>query len=385
MWYMNKRYAAGVLNGLVLFVLFGMILLWLAHTGRPLGTRSERGGQSVPVLSLPAAAEPDAGGLVTVPVLLTTNGAQVAGLIFSLDLDQDCLVFDPGDVDGSGTPDAAAVSVPTDFQATVSHDAADTDSELDVVIADFSPPHAFLPNGPLVSVRLAVACWPDPGETRDIALSFSLAPAVSFALPAGGALYGSAVDGAVHVTGGDTQPTPAATATSTPTPTVRPTTEPTLELTPTPTHPGGQPTSPLPPPAGADIDDDRDGIYSYEDGCRDADGDGLPGYLDADDDGDGIPTIVEGRGDADGGGIPNFLDLDSNDNGIPDAVEVGEDPYHPADKNQNGIWDFVEMPLYLPDIMRGEDADEGGAATARRSQLEPESGSITLRRCNYQA
>lgn len=358
---MSKRFAAGVLNGLSLFVLLSMILLWLAHVESPLGTRSIRGALGAPVLSLPAAAEPGAGGLVTVPVLLTTNGAQVAGLIVSLDLDQNCLVFDPADADGSGIPDAVAVSAPADFQVAVSYDAADADSELDVVIADFSPPHALLPDGELVSVRLAVACWPPQGETRDLALPFSMAPAASFSLPSGGSLYGSTVDGAVHVTGGDVQPTPAATATSTPTPPPLPTSVPTPE--PTPTPPGGQPSSPLPPPAGANIDDDRDGIYSYEDGWRDADGDGLPGFLDADDDGDGIPTVVEGRGDADGGGIPNFLDLDSNDNGIPDAIEVGDDPYHPADRNQNGIWDFVEMSLYLPEIMWGEDADTGGTAT----------------------
>jgi hypothetical protein len=350
---MNKRVAAGIVNGVVFFVLAGMILLWLVHTGRPIGARSESGALDAPVLSLPAAAEPDASGLVTVPVLFTTNGAQVAGLMFSMDLEEDCLVFDPADADGSGVPDAAAVSVPPDFGVAVTYNAADGDSELDVVIADYSPPHALLPDGALVTVLLAVACWPPAGETRDIALRFSGAPSASFSLPAGGALYGSTVDGAVHVTGDAAQPTPGATATATPTPTIMPAPEPTLTLTPTP--PGRQPDSPLPPPAGANIDDDLDGVYSYEEGYRDADGDSLPNFLDADDDGDGIPTIIEGRGDADGGGVPNFLDLDSNDNGIPDAVEVGPDPYHPVDKNHNGIWDFVEMPLYLPDIVRGEE------------------------------
>lgn len=349
---MYKRLAAGVANGLILFVLAGTILLLLVHVGRPSGTGSESGALGAPVLSLPAAAEPNAGGLVTVPVQLTTNGAQVAGLMFSLDLEEDCLVFDPADADGSGIPDAAAVSVPPDFSVAVTYDAADADSELDVVIADYSPPHALLPDGALVTVLLAVACWPPAGQTRDIPLRFSGAPSASFSLPAGGAVYGSTVDGAVHVTGRAAQPTPAATATATPTPTTIPTLAPTPTSTPTP---GRQPDSPLPPPAGANIDDDFDGVYSYEEGHRDTDGDSLPNFLDADDDGDGIPTIIEGRGDADGGGVPNFLDLDSNDNGIPDAVEVGPDPYHPADDNQNGIWDFVEMTLFLPNVMRGEE------------------------------
>jgi hypothetical protein len=347
---MCKRLAAGTLIGLALFVPVGMILLSFVHLGRPFGARSESGAQGTPVLALPAGAEPGAGGLVSVPVLLTTNGTQVAGLMFSLDLDQDCLVFDPADADGNAIPDAVAVAVPHDFSVAVTYDAADADSELDVVIADYSPPHALLSDGALVTVLLAVACWPPAGQTREIPLRFSVAPAASFSLPAGGALYGTAVDGVVHVTGGSTQPTPRATATPTPTPI--PPSEPTP--TPTPTPPVRQPDSPLPPPAGANIDDDVDGVYSYEEGYHDTDGDGLTNFLDADDDGDGIPTIIEGRGDADGGGVPNFLDLDSNDNGIPDAVEVGPDPFHPADKNQNGIWDFVEMPLYLPDVMREE-------------------------------
>lgn len=386
---MVRRNAAGILNGLVLLVLFGMILLWLARPARPIGTRSESGTLGAPILSLPATAVPDAGGLVTVPVSLTANGAQVAGLMFSLDLDQDCLIFDPADADGRGIPDAVGVSVPPEFQVAVAYDAADADSELDVVIADYSPPHALLADGTLVTVLLAVACWPPAGETHDIPLLFSVAPAVSFSLPAGSALYGSAVDGAVQVRGVDMQPTPGATATATPfpttTPTVTLTAEPTRQFTPTPTPPSGQPDSPLPPPAGGDIDDDRDGIYSYEDGWRDDDGDGLPGFLDADDDGDGIPTIVEGRSDADGGGIPNFLDLDSNDNGIPDAIEVGEDPYHPADRNQNGIWDFVEMSLYLPEIMWGEDEDAGDTATFQPYRSRSAGGSVTGLRCDYQA
>jgi hypothetical protein len=333
-------------------LLYGLLLLRLTPVlapGLPPSTGEVQAVAVTPLLWVPLGLEPAADGMVAVPVRLTPNGAAVASVLFSLDLDAACLVFDPADDDHNGVPDAITNPLPPAFTVSTVYAAEDGDGELDFIIADYSPPYAALPDDVLLIVQLGVACHPAPGATLEIPLRFSSAPAASFAAPSGSALRGATAAGSIRVGSTDSAPTLAPTATSTPGATLTPTptaTLPPVEVTPTPE--AGQPPSPLPPPAGQSSDEDGDGVFSYEDGYYDWDGDGVPNYLDADDDGDGIPTRLEGRGDADGSGIPNFLDTDANDNGVPDAVEAGADPEHPADRNGNGIWDFVEMPVYLP-------------------------------------
>jgi outer membrane biosynthesis protein TonB len=304
-------------------------------------------------------------------------------MLFSLDLDQQCLHFDPRDSDGDRIPDAIQIATPGGYVVTVAYDAQDGDGELDFVIIDYSPPYTVLPDGPLLTVTVSILCLPGEGETLDIPLLFSRAPAASFAMPSGSALRGATVDGSIHLEGPGVEPTPeisptgtitpalTATITATETPAETVTPQPTEMLTETPTPepptatpplsptPGAtqtpgppQPPSPLPPPRGGTADDDGDGLYTYEEANLDTDGDGLSNTQDLDDDGDGIPTLLEGRGDADGSSLPNYLDLDSNDNGTPDAIEAGPDPAHPVDGNRNTIPDFIEMPLYLPYLVR---------------------------------
>jgi hypothetical protein len=304
---------------------------------------SAAGVLGTPVLSLPSGAAPAADGLVAVPVQLTVEETSIGSVLFSLDIDQACLVFDPADANRDGVPDAVTFSAPPAFISSVAYNPQDIDGELDFVIADYSPPYATLPSGVLVTLRLGVACPPENDASLALPLPFSQTPAASFARPSGSALHGVTVDGSILVDGSITLPTPAATATATP---ARPAPVPTQSLTPTP----GQT---VPPPNNRD--DDNDGLYSREEGDFDWDGDGEPNYLDSDDDDDGIPTLLEGRGDADGNGVPNYLDLDSNDNAVPDAVEAGPNPRQPLDNNDNGIWDYLEpagKPLYLPLIVR---------------------------------
>jgi hypothetical protein len=332
--------------------------LQVLGASRPGSVRAENGAQGEPLLWIPVGLTPAEDGLVAVPVQLTPNGAAVAGLLFSLDIDQGCLVFDPADADRNGIPDAITIHLGTAFVVSVVYDAQDSDGELDFILADYSPPYATLPADVLVTVRIGVACAAPDGELREVPLPFSAAPGPSFAAPSGSALRGSTSAGSIYLGAAGIVPTPAPTATSTPpAPPATPILIPSPTATPpppTPTPDTGQPPSPLPPPAGQASDEDDDGVISYEDGFYDWDGDGAPNFLDPDDDGDGIPTRVEGRGDADGSGLPNYLDIDANDNGIPDAVEAGQNPHDPQDANGNGIRDFVEMRLYLAQLGRSE-------------------------------
>jgi hypothetical protein len=362
MW---RKWTNGALVGLMLAAIMGTMMLGAGARlrvlpgSRPGSVHEGDGAQGGPLLWIPAGLSPAEDGMVAAPVQLAPNGAAVAGVLFSLDIDQGCLVFDPADADRNGVPDAITIHLGPAFVVSVVYDAQDSDGELDFILADYSPPYATLPADVLVTVRMGVACSAPGSEVLVIPLPFSASPGPSFAAPSGSALRGSTSAGSISVGEPGSVPTPLPTATSTPqaplpdlpTSTPSPTSTP-LPATPTPDS--GQPPSPQPPPAGQASDDDADGLMSYEDGFFDWDGDGVPNFLDPDDDGDGIPTRVEGRGDADGSGLPNYLDTDANDNGIPDAVEAGEDPFAPEDVNGNGIPDFVEMRLYMAQLVRGE-------------------------------
>lgn len=341
-----KQMSAGIVFTCLALALaitiFGLLPQWrtignLAGPGAPAGQPlAPTSGQ--PVLALPSQLAPGSDGMASVPVQLTTSGVTLVSAIFSLDIDQACLVFDPVDADGNGRPDAVTFNTPRGFNTSVAYDATDTDGELDFVVADYMPPYAQLSDGVLFTVRLAVVCWPGGAAARDIPLTFAAAPALSFGLPGGSELAGAAVNGSIRTVGPGPGIAPNPTA------------------TPTPAAPPPTPGQTVPPPVN-ERDDDDDGLLTREEGGLDWDGDGMPNSLDSDDDGDGIPTALEGRGDADGNGLPNYLDLDSNDNSVLDAVECGPDPLQPLDDNNNGIWDYLEItgkPIYLPFIQRGE-------------------------------
>ncbi|MCP4255249.1 MAG: hypothetical protein GY775_17940 [Candidatus Scalindua sp.] len=134
-----------------------------------------------------------------------------------------------------------------------------------------------------------------------------------------------------------------------------------------------------------DIDDDGDGISTFEEGAGDFDGDGIPNYLDDDSDGDGKSDQDEGVGDLDGDGAINFLDPDDFDGPIADPDEdgilnwaekfiIGSNPYS-WDSDGDGIGDDDEYLLdsdhdSIPDILDTDDdgdgiltADEGASDT----------------------
>ena len=272
------------------------------------------GGQ--PLLDIPDRIPATVGGSAIVTVNLDADGEAISGVIFSLDIDPTCLAFNDSDANGDGIPDAAQFVVPLQFSPSISYQPDDTDGELDVVITDYSPPLASLPNGPLLALRFDVICEPDVTDNSRISdITFSSYPPVSFGNPAGQGVQGISSPGSVKISRTEAA-TPASTPTSTPPPTG------TITPSPTPT------TTPTPPAAT------------------------LTPSPSLDSDGDGIPDRVEGAGDPDGDGIPNYLDLDSNNNGIPDRVEAGADPDAPVDGNSDGIPEFLEMHLYLSSLRK---------------------------------
>jgi hypothetical protein len=289
-----------------------------------------------PLLDIPDRIPAVVGEDAVVTINLDGDGEAISGIIFSLDLDLACLAFNTTDGNGDGIPEAAQFVLPAQFSPSISYDPTDPDGELDVVITDYSPPLATLPNGPVLALRFAVVCQPGAADNSHITdIGFSAYPPVSFGNPSGQSVLGSSSGGSVKITRAGGTPTPPPLETPTPPPTVTVTVTVTPTVIPTVT---GTPTitaTATPTPAET---------ATVTPTIRPLPTDQL------DTDGDGIPDVVEGTGDPDGDGIPNYQDLDSNNNGIPDAVEVGEDPEAPVDGNGNGVFEFLEMRLYLPQV-----------------------------------
>jgi hypothetical protein len=112
---------------------------------------------------------------VTVPVSLKANSFDLAATTFSIDMDESCLRLDPADSDDDGIPDAIRFSLPAGFQAMASVVLSDTDSELDIFIADLQPPLAALPDGILATIEFKAACVPE-ADPLAVNVNFSTAP-----------------------------------------------------------------------------------------------------------------------------------------------------------------------------------------------------------------
>lgn len=120
-----------------------------------------------------------------------------------------------------------------------------------------------------------------------------------------------------------------------------------------------------------DIDADNDGILDDEEIGSDplhpidTDQDGIPDYLDTDSDGDGIPDLLETTGDTDKDGIPDYLDTDSDGDGILDKIEAGPNPLKPLDSDGDGIPDYREL-----------DADNDGYLDAYEKDIDTDKDGI---------
>lgn len=133
---------------------------------------------------------------VVVPVHYTSNGQEIASVVFSVDLDTTNLSFDPTDSDGDGIPDAVVFDVAAGFSASAAYDVGDSDGELDVFIADTFPPFASLADGDLIRIMLEAGA---PAQNTDVPIRFSRDPRASFGSTSGSSVSGSTSDGSVLI------------------------------------------------------------------------------------------------------------------------------------------------------------------------------------------
>ena len=155
-----------------------------------------------PFLSIPDAFAL-AGGTVDVPVILDSRGAEVAAVVFSIDIDETCLDFDPTDGNLDSLPDSVMLNVPGDFTANVFFDAGDTDGELDITLADVTPPVMSFSDGTLMTLTYSTTCSPSLGVPVTVPLSFSADPQPTFSDPLAQAVIGGSSDGSVTIFGGE--------------------------------------------------------------------------------------------------------------------------------------------------------------------------------------
>lgn len=153
-----------------LFLFIGFIVLFLTLQSGGMGLAAPLDG---PGLSIPDEMPAEPGGTVVVPVTFTSNGAQIASMVFSIDYDETWLSFDPD------AADAVVFDLPSSdgFVGGCSADTGDPDGEIDCYVLDFSQPLDALPDGVFVSIKLNVGSPADP-TLADV--NFAQNPSPSF-------------------------------------------------------------------------------------------------------------------------------------------------------------------------------------------------------------
>jgi len=198
-----------------------------------------------PQLHIQSAVRATEGDQAVVQIAYDPQGAEVAAIIFSLDIDERCLALDATDEDANGLPDTIKINLPPGMYSSVTIDESDTDGEFDFIIADYFPPFVTLsPTSVLVELTFETICAPPAGGELVAFVAFSSTPMPSFGGINGESITGSASDGSVQVV--SNQPAPTATATTTPTSTSTAT----ATITPTAAPPTATATAtPIPPTA----------------------------------------------------------------------------------------------------------------------------------------
>ena len=223
----------------VLSVFFLALLVGMAELNSWVPTNSAA-ALAGPQLSISSNIPANPNSTVIVPVLFTSNGAQISSTVFSIDYDETWLSFD------ETVPNALEFTLPTDFSGQCSPDQGDADGEIDCFIIDPLVPLASLPDGVILNITLRTKNSTSPVAAK---VGFSTnSPPASFGGTAGQSVPGSTLDGSVQMGAGFpswaylpliwknliTPPTPIPTVTVTPTDTITPSVTPDPSVTPTP-------------------------------------------------------------------------------------------------------------------------------------------------------
>jgi hypothetical protein len=174
------------------------------HTPTPTQTPTPDPAR-MPGLQIGEVTVPVGGSTISVPITFESKGAAVSAMLFSIDIDEQCLGYTLGD---------AQFNLPPGFVPGIAYDATDRDGEIDITVGDFVPPMGVLTDRTLVTLTFGVTCTPLPEQPYRVApVAFSSRPSASFGNPQGGDISGWTQAGAVIV-----QQSQAILATATPPP-----------------------------------------------------------------------------------------------------------------------------------------------------------------------
>jgi len=149
-----------------------------------------------PQLSLSNGLEVAAGSDFDLFVTYVSNGAEVSSMAFSINFDQNTMLFDPTDYDNDGIPDSIGFNLPPGFSGNVSVDLNDADGELDFVIADLMVPLSSMPNTQLIRITFTAL---EIGDKTIVPILFSQDPIASFGDIHGNSLPGGTSDGLIII------------------------------------------------------------------------------------------------------------------------------------------------------------------------------------------
>lgn len=157
--------------------------------------------ERLPTLRVEQPLAAPSGDFVDVPIKLETDGASISGLAFSIDFDENCLIFDPADHDGDGIPDALDLAPIEDgYSHDVSFSAADMDGEIDIILWDWTPSAPL--NNEIATLTFQVSCTPNPGQTYEARVGFSSEPSPSASDPQALRVPITHQDGVINITDG---------------------------------------------------------------------------------------------------------------------------------------------------------------------------------------
>jgi hypothetical protein len=183
---------------------------------------------SAPTLTIATGIQATAGSTVTVSIDFRNNARSIVSIAFALEVDPTCLHFDPIDRNGDRQPDAVTFVLPVQSRGSIKADPAS--GRLEIVIADYAPPLATLPDTDgLIQLTFMATCTPEAGQSMVVAVDFSTVPAASFSDPQGKTVAGMVTSGTVIINPA-LSGTPSPSPTPSPTPTLIPTLPPNLSM-----------------------------------------------------------------------------------------------------------------------------------------------------------